>query len=31
MLIPLLKGHHRPASEMPFEWRFAGVSMMAQH
>ena len=23
--------HHRPASEMPFKWRFAGVPMMAQH
>ena len=26
----LLAGHHRPASEMPFKWRFAGVRMMAQ-
>ena len=23
-------GHHRPASEMPFKWRFAGGPMMAQ-
>ena len=22
-------GHHRPASETPFKWRFAGVPMMA--
>ena len=22
-------GHHRPASEMPFKWRFAGRLMMA--
>ena len=22
-------GHHRPASEMPFKWRFAGGSLMA--
>ena len=22
-------GHHRPASEMPFKWRFAGGQMMA--
>ena len=28
--IPLLAGHHRPASETPFKWRFAGVTMMAQ-
>ena len=26
--IPLLAGHHRPASETPFQWRFAGVPMM---
>ena len=24
-------GRHRPASETPFKWRFAGVPMMAQH
>ena len=24
-------GHHRPASETPFKWRFAGVPMMAKH
>ena len=24
-------GHHRPASETPFNWRFAGGPMMAQH
>ena len=29
--IPLLAGHHRPASETPFKWRFAGGPMMAQH
>ena len=29
--IPLLPGHHRPASETPFKWRFAGVPMMALH
>ena len=23
-------GHHRPASEMPFKWRFAGGSMVAR-
>ena len=23
--------NHRPASEMPFKWRFAGGLMMAQH
>ena len=28
---PLLAGHHRPASETPFRWHFAGVPMMAQH
>ena len=22
-------GHHRPASETPFKWRFAGMPMMA--
>ena len=29
--IPLKVGHNWPASETPFEWRFAGGSMMAQH
>ena len=29
--IPLLAGHQRPASEMPFNWRFAGGPMIAQH
>ena len=24
-------GHHRPASEMPFKWRFAGGPMMARY
>ena len=28
--ISLNAGHHRPASEAPFKWRFAGVPMMAQ-
>ena len=28
--MPLLAGHQRPASETPFDWRFAGVPMMAQ-
>ena len=23
-------GHHRPASEMPFQWRFAGSPMVAR-
>ena len=23
-------GYHRPASETPFQWRFAGVPMMAR-
>ena len=27
--IPLKVGHHRPASETPFKWRFAGGPMMA--
>ena len=27
--IALKAGHHWPASETPFKWRFAGVSMMA--
>ena len=29
--ISLKAGHHRPASETPFKWRFAGGPMMAQH
>ena len=29
--IALSAGHHRPASETPFKWRFAGVLVMAQH
>ena len=29
--IPLEMGHHRPASEAPFKWRFAGGPMVAQH
>ena len=24
-------GHHRPASDPPYIWRFAGVPMMTQH
>ena len=24
-------GHHRPASETPFKWLFAGVPMMARY
>ena len=28
---PLYAGHHWPASETPFKWRFAGVPLMAQH
>ena len=28
---PLSVGHHWPASETPFKWRFAGVPLMAQH
>ena len=26
---PLSAGHHRPASEMPFKWRFAGWPIIA--
>ena len=26
--MPLKVGHHRPANETPFQWRFAGVSIM---
>ena len=29
--IPLKAGQHRPASELPFKWRFAGVPIMAHH
>ena len=29
--IPLKVGHHRPASETPLKWRFAGVPIMAQY
>ena len=29
--IQLESGHHRPASETLFKWRFAGVPMIAQH
>ena len=29
--IPLQVGHHWPASETPFKWRFAGVPMMTEH
>ena len=29
--MPLLTGHQRPASEMPFQWRFACGPMVAQH
>ena len=29
--IPLLAGHHRPASETPFKWGIAGVLMMSLH
>ena len=29
--IPLQSGHHRPTSEMPFKWCFAGMLMMAKH
>ena len=27
----LKSGHHQPASETPFEWRFTGGPMVAQH
>ena len=27
--MPLTVGHHRPASETPFRWRFASVPLMA--
>ena len=29
--IRLYMGHHLPASETPFKWRFAGWPVMAQH
>ena len=29
--IPLISGHHRPASETPFKWRFAGVPLMTHY
>ena len=29
--IPLKADHHWPVRETPFEWLFAGVTMMAQH
>ena len=29
--IPLKAGHHWPASETPFKWRFAVVSMMIKY
>ena len=29
--IPPIAGHHRPASETPFKWCFAGMPIMAQH
>ena len=29
--IALKAGHHRPVSEMPFKWRFAGGPMGANH
>ena len=29
--ISLKAGRHRPTSETPFKWRFAGVPMLAQH
>ena len=29
--IALKAGHHGPASETPFKWRFAGGPMLAQH
>ena len=28
--IPLKAGQHRPASETPYKWRFAGVPIMAK-
>ena len=29
--MPLLAGHHWPASKTPFKWRSAGVPIKAQH
>ena len=29
--MPLKVGHHRPASETPLKWRFAGVPIVALH
>ena len=29
--IPLQAGHQWPTRETPLKWRFAGVTMMAQH
>ena len=29
--IQIKAGPYRPASETPFKWRFAGVSIMAKH
>ena len=29
--IPLIAGHHRPASETPFKWRFAIRPIMAHN
>ena len=26
-----IMGHHRPASQAPLKWRFAGGPMVAQH
>ena len=31
MKLPLKTDYHRPASETPFKWRFAGGRMMAHH
>ena len=28
--MPLKSGHHWPAGETPFKWRFAGVPMITQ-
>ena len=29
MVMPLKVSHHRPTSDMPLKWRFAGVLIMA--
>ena len=29
--LPLKVGHHRPASETPLKWRFAGVPILVPH